>query len=447
MFPDTRYLLIEPLEEYRPLFEQVKQSWPSVEFTIAAASAHEGDLAINVHPDLVGSSLYREIETGTGVNGVARTVRSLTVDRLVREAGAGGPYLLKVDVQGAELDVLTGAECTLRDTELVILEVSFFKFFEDGPECVDILAYMKARGFVPYDIVGRQYRPLDRALSQADIAFVKEDGIFRRHHCYATAEQRDAQNQQMRRYLDKVCSPAIVMTERRPTISIVTPSFNQVQFLEEAMQSVLGQTYPHVEYVVIDGGSSDGSATIIRRYADRLAYWVSEPDQGQYDAINKGFARTTGDIMAWLNSDDKYTPWTLSVVAEIFSSFPEIEWLTSVHPVSWNQHGQAVAVDFTGGFSRHAFVRGGNFPAKGLLRAAVDPTGVDVLATVALGSRRSPGGRWLRMAADFELWARFYDHAELFGVQAVLGGFRSHGAQKSVLYRERYMDEAEQVAA
>ena len=204
VFPDTRYLLIEPLEEYRPLLEQVKQSLPSVEFTIAAASALEGDLAINVHPDLVGSSLYREIETGTGVNGVTRTVRSLTIDRLVREAGADGPYLLKVDVQGAELDVLKGAERTLSNTELVVLEVSFFKFFENGPECVDILTYMKARGFVPYDIVGRQYRPLDRALSQADIAFVKEDGIFRRHHFYATAEQRDAQNQQMQRYLDKV---------------------------------------------------------------------------------------------------------------------------------------------------------------------------------------------------------------------------------------------------
>jgi FkbM family methyltransferase len=204
VFPHANYLLVEPLEEYRPLLERVRQSSAAVDYTIAAASAREGEIAINVHPDLVGSSLYREVETGTGVNGVTRTVPAVTVDRLVRKAGASGPYLLKVDVQGAERDVLDGAEGTLSNTEIVVLEVSFFKFFEEGPEFADILAYMKARGFVPYDIVGRQYRPLDGALSQADVAFVKEAGLFRRHHFYATAEQRQAQNQQMQRYLDNV---------------------------------------------------------------------------------------------------------------------------------------------------------------------------------------------------------------------------------------------------
>ena len=92
----------------------------------------------------------------------------------------------------------------LNDSELVVLEVSFFPFFLDGPECAEIIAHMKARGFVPYDIVARQYRPLDGALSQVDIAFVRENGLFRRHHGYATAEQRHAQNHQMQRYLEEL---------------------------------------------------------------------------------------------------------------------------------------------------------------------------------------------------------------------------------------------------
>lgn len=235
------------------------------------------------------------------------------------------------------------------------------------------------------------------------------------------------------------------MSEERLRVSIVTPSYNQAQFLEDAMLSVLGQTYSNVEYVVIDGGSSDGSADIIQRHAGRLAYWTSEPDKGQYDAINKGFSRTTGDIMAWLNSDDRYMPWTLSVVADIFSSHPEIDWLTSVHPVSWNSHGQAVAVDFTGGFSRESFVRGSNFPVK-------SSYGRRWIQQESTFWRRSlwerAGGRLdstLLMAADFELWARFFDHTDLIGVQALLGGFRSHGNQRSVLYRDRYLEEAERV--
>jgi glycosyltransferase involved in cell wall biosynthesis len=235
------------------------------------------------------------------------------------------------------------------------------------------------------------------------------------------------------------------MSDERLRISIVTPSYNQSQFLEDAMLSVLGQTYSNVEYVVIDGASSDGSADIIRRHAGRLAYWASERDKGQYDAINKGFSRTTGDIMAWLNSDDRYMPWTLSVVADIFSAHPEVDWLTSVHPVSWNVHGQAVAVDFTGGFSRESFVRGSNFPVK-------RSYGRRWIQQESTFWRRSlwerAGGRLdssLLMAADFELWARFFDQTELVGVQALLGGFRSHGNQKSVLYRDRYLEEAERV--
>ncbi len=235
------------------------------------------------------------------------------------------------------------------------------------------------------------------------------------------------------------------MEGKLPTISIVTPSYNQAQFLDEAMRSVLMQGYPNLEYVVIDGGSSDGTVDIIRSHESRLAYWVSESDRGQYDAINKGFLKTSGEIMAWLNSDDKYMPWTFSLIAEIFSLFPEVEWITSVHPVSWNKRGQAVAVDFTGGFSGESFYKGGNFPGKGSY-------GRRWIQQESTFWRRSlwqrAGGSLdvsLQVAADFELWARFFQHADLYGVSALLGGFRAHGNQKSINFRKEYMLEAKQV--
>jgi glycosyltransferase involved in cell wall biosynthesis len=100
-----------------------------------------------------------------------------------------------------------------------------------------------------------------------------------------------------------------------PRISIITPSFNQAAFLERTMSSVLEQNYPNLEYIVIDGGSTDGSLAVIQKYANRLAYWVSEPDRGQTDAINKGFGHATGDILAWINSDDTYAPGALMQAA------------------------------------------------------------------------------------------------------------------------------------
>src|SRR5881394_195745 len=107
-----------------------------------------------------------------------------------------------------------------------------------------------------------------------------------------------------------------------PKISIVTPSFNQGQFLEETILSVLDQNYPDLEYVVIDGGSTDGSADIIRRYASRLSSWCSERDEGQSHAIAKGFARCSGEILGWLNSDDVLLPGALAEVAAYFEAHP-----------------------------------------------------------------------------------------------------------------------------
>jgi glycosyltransferase involved in cell wall biosynthesis len=110
-------------------------------------------------------------------------------------------------------------------------------------------------------------------------------------------------------------------------ISCITPSFNQAAFLEETIASVLDQDYPNLEYIVIDGGSTDGSVEILRRHQHWLAYCVSEPDRGQVHAINKGLRRATGEIVAFLNSDDLYLPGTLKAVDEFFRLHPKCQWL------------------------------------------------------------------------------------------------------------------------
>ena len=123
-----------------------------------------------------------------------------------------------------------------------------------------------------------------------------------------------------------------------PLVSIVTPSYNQAAYLRETMQSVLDQDYPNIEYLVVDGGSTDGSVEIIKEFESRLTWWCSEKDRGQAEAINKGLQRAKGEYIAWLNSDDLYLPGVISTVVALFTKHPDAAMV----------HGDVFAIDETG---------------------------------------------------------------------------------------------------
>jgi glycosyltransferase involved in cell wall biosynthesis len=232
------------------------------------------------------------------------------------------------------------------------------------------------------------------------------------------------------------------MKKSLPRISIVTPSFNQAPYLEETIRSILDQNYENLEYVIIDGGSTDGSVDIIRKYSDRLAFWASERDGGQYHAINKGFVHCTGEIMGWLNADDKYLPWTFQVLAEIFSTFSEVDWISSLYPLWWDATGSAVQCRALPEFSREPFWSGEYLPGCGWHAV----TWIQQESTFWRRSLWTKTGARLdtsyKLAADFELWARFYKEAELTGLPTPLGGFRYQREQRSHQQFEAYLEDA-----
>jgi FkbM family methyltransferase len=199
VFPDARFLLVEPLAEFAPFLETRARELPNAVFIGEAAGEVSGTAPLHVHRDLVGTSLRSE----SGLSADDRQVPVTTIDDLVARVGAEGPLVLKLDVQGAELDVLAGAGASLGQTALVQLETLLLPFYEGAPGLADIVAFMRNAGFVVYDAVDLGYRPFDGALAQLDLLFVPESSGLREHREYATAAQRRLADDTLRELYDR----------------------------------------------------------------------------------------------------------------------------------------------------------------------------------------------------------------------------------------------------
>ncbi|HWK14964.1 MAG TPA: glycosyltransferase [Rhizobiaceae bacterium] len=196
-------------------------------------------------------------------------------------------------------------------------------------------------------------------------------------------------------------------------ISLVTPNFNGEKHLRKAINSVISQEYPKIEYIIVDGGSNDGSVQIAKKFGSAIKRIVSEKDRGHTNAINKGFRLTTGEIMGWLNSDDILFPGSLELVNEIFSRNPDVAWLT----------GRAVGLAESGMMLTMRDAR----PWSWLRFLGRDFRHIPQESTFWRRSLWEKAGgldEQFGIASDFELWTRFFRHAHLFSVDAPIGGFR-----------------------
>ena len=226
---------------------------------------------------------------------------------------------------------------------------------------------------------------------------------------------------------------------RWPLISIVTPSYNQGEYLEATIRSILLQGYPNLEYVVMDGGSTDDSLAIIRKYSPWLAHWESGPDGGQYAAVQKGFEHSGGDIMAWLNSDDMYFQWTLHRVAELFSAFARVRWLSTAMPCQIVAEDGLFTFQQIPDYSRRAFYSQ-NFTG----RTPFITQEACFWRKDLWNETNARFDQTLNYAGDLDLWARFWQKTNLYTVNIPLGMFRYHAGQKTV-FMELYKQEARSV--
>lgn len=226
-----------------------------------------------------------------------------------------------------------------------------------------------------------------------------------------------------------------------PKISIVTPVYNQVQYLEQTILSIIKQGYPNLEYIIIDGGSTDGTVDVIKKYESQLAYWVSEPDKGMYHAIQKGFEHSTGEIMCWLNSDDVFFDKCLFAISYIFMHHPEIEWFSG-KSATIDADGVILGVDDIDGIDSIRFCKYDFYLNRGFW--------VPQSSTIWRRSIWNKIGASLdtnlRLAGDFDLWLRFINIAPQYVANTLIGTYRLREGQLSQMMN-KYMQEVQQSIA
>jgi glycosyltransferase involved in cell wall biosynthesis len=214
-----------------------------------------------------------------------------------------------------------------------------------------------------------------------------------------------------------------------PLVSIITPSFNQGAFIAETIDSVLTQDYPNIEYLVVDGGSTDGTLDVLRRFGDRLS-WISEQDRGQSEAINKGWRRTRGEIIAWLNADDLHRPGAIAKVVAFFRRYPDVDLV----------YGDCDFISMQGDVLRRQYTQAAN--AVDLLRSPVSL----ILQPAAFFRRRvleTVGylNETLHFVMDLDYWLRLAVRHKIAHLPDCLAAFRVHGESKSVRQSARFEKE------